>query len=52
MENSVFLWISLILLLYILLSNYCKKTKLSILNEAIIATSFGIFIGLFLFIVS
>ena len=51
MENSLFLWISLVLLIYILLSNYCKKTKLSILNEAIIATSFGIIIGVFFFVV-
>lgn len=51
MENSVFLWISLILLFYILISNYSKKTKLGILNEAIIATFFGIFIGIFLFLV-
>ena len=51
MENSVFLWISLILLLSILLSNYSKKLNINLLNEAIIATSFGILIGIFLFIV-
>ena len=51
MENSVFLWISLILLLYILISNYTKKLKINLLNEAIIATSFGILIGTFLFLV-
>lgn len=46
MNNSVYLTISFVLLMYVILSNSLKKTRNKMYNEATLATLFGVLIGL------